>query len=467
MPSAVAAEPHESPPIGVPGRSLSRQVLVLAGPVLVEQVLLYLVGLSDTIITGRLLSVDQLAAVTVASYLTWFLGSLMLVVSAGATALVARFVGAGERAAAARITRQAIVLAWIVGASLLALGWPLAPSIVRAMNLRGAAADEAVGYLRIVLTITPLLATQAVGVACLRGAGDTRTGMWVMLLVNSVNIALSWTAAIGAFGLPRLGLRGVALGTAVGEGLGGLLILGVLVHGRAGLRFRLREARLRRDDVRRLLRISLPAAGEGLTNALCQLWFLGLINGLGRAATAAHGVAIRCEAIAFLTIQAFAVAASTLTGQYLGARRPDLARRAVSVAWLTGTVTLCAIGAVVFVFARPMVGLFLGPEQPGVEDLAVPVLRLVAFALPALATINVVGGALRGAGDTRWPWAIVLVGYLLVRLPLTYAVLTPATRGGLGWGLFGAWVAMFADLTVRAILIIARFRQGGWSRVRV
>ena len=70
--------------------------------------------------------------------------------------------------------------------------------------------------------------------------------------------------------------------------------------------------------------------------------------------------------------------------------------------------------------------------------------------MPALATINVLSGALRGAGDTRWPWVIVVFGYIAVRIPITYLLAAP---GGLGWGLYGAWVAMLVDLCVRALLI--------------
>jgi Na+-driven multidrug efflux pump len=220
-------------------------------------------------------------------------------------------------------------------------------------------------------------------------------------------------------------------------------------------------------EIRRILRISLPAVGESLTNIFCQLWFLGLINRLGAIATAAHGVAIRCEAIAFLTVTAFAVAASTLTGQYLGAGRPDLAGRAARTAWGLGVAVLAALGVLLYSRAGPMFELFLGGRQPGVVAIGAPVLRVVAFALPALATINVLNGALRGAGDTRWPWVIVVLGYLLVRIPLTYLLATPTGRGGLGWGLYGAWIAMFADLSVRGVLVAARFLHGGWRLARV
>ena len=457
----------ETLPLALPGATIARQVTWLAAPVLVEQALLYLVGLSDTLLTGRYLSAEHLAAVTVASYLLWFLSGLLTVVSVGATALVARMMGANQRAEAVRITQQAITMAVIVGAFVFLVGWAFAPGVIRLLNLKGLAAEVAVTFLRIVLTITPLLACTVVGVACLRGAGDTRTGMWVMVVVNIVNVTLSWSLVRGLGPFPALGFPGIALGTACGEGIGGVLVLAVLARGRSGLRLGWSGVAPVWSVIRRVLRVSIPAAGERLTDILCQLWFLSLINRLGPVATAAHGVAIRCESIAFLTVTAFAVAASTLTGQYLGAGRPELAGRAVRTAWGLGVLVLSLLGVLLYTQAGPMFALFLGGRQPLVAAAGVPVLRVVAFAMPALATINVLSGALRGAGDTRWPWVIVLLGYLTVRLPLTYRLCPPESLGGLGWGLYGAWVAMFADLTVRGLLVAARFLQGGWRGARV
>lgn len=457
----------DAPPRVVVGGPIARQVVLLAFPVLIEQMLVYLVGVSDTVITGRYLGTADLAAVTVSSYLMWSLGSLMMIVSAGATALVARRVGEGQDRAATRVCGQSLGLALIAGAAIAVAGGVAAPAIVRAMNLRGVAAAGAVDYMRIVLAVMPLLAAEIVGVACLRGAGDTRTGMYVVLVINAVNAALSWSLVVGFAGLPRWGLRGVAVGTAVGEALGGLIVLFLLARGRSGLHPRREDLIPRADEVRRILRISLPAAGESLTNTACQLWFLGLINRLGETATAAHGVAIRCEAIAFLTVQAFAVAAGTLAGQYLGARRPDLAARAATTAWGLGVLVITLIGAALYFRAEAMFSLFVVEGRSAVTSHGVPVLRIVAFALPALATINVLTGALRGAGDTRWPWAIVAFGYLVVRLPLTYRLTLPPSEGGLGFGLSGAWYAMLADLSVRGALVAGRFLQGGWKRIRV
>ncbi len=457
----------EAHPLAVPGGTIARQVAWLAGPVLVEQFLLYLIGCSDTLLTGRYLQEDHLAAVTVAAYLLWFLGSLWTIVSVGATALVARRVGAGDWDEARDVCGQALAMALVVGTLIGVVGWLVAPGLIGALNLGGRSAFEAARFLRIVLLVTPLLATTTVGIACLRGAGDTRTGMWVMVLVNAVNASVSWTLVRGLGPFPAIGLAGIASGTALGEGIGGVVVLLVLASGRAALRLDVKTLRPNWPLIGRIARVSLPAAGESLTNILCQLWFMSLINRLGTVATAAHGVALRCESVGFLTVTAFSVAAGTLTGQYLGAHRPDLAGRAARTSWAMGVLVLGLIGALIYIEAGPMVGFFVGTGKPRVAAEGVRVLRVVSFALPALATLNVLNGSLRGAGDTRWPWYIVLLGYLGLRLPLTYALTLPSSQGGFHWGLYGAWVAMFVDLHVRAVLVAARFLQGGWKRTRV
>ena len=162
---------QDGPVLAIPGSTIGRQVLWLAGPVFIEQSLLYLIGLSDTILAGRHLAADHLAGVTVASYLLWFLGTLFTIASIGGTALVARSMGAGRADEAARFCGQAFAIGLSLGFVAALLVQLLAPWIVAAMNLTGLAALSATRFLRIVGAVTPLLASTAVGNAALRGAG--------------------------------------------------------------------------------------------------------------------------------------------------------------------------------------------------------------------------------------------------------------------------------------------------------
>jgi Na+-driven multidrug efflux pump len=238
----------------------------------------------------------------------------------------------------------------------------------------------------------------------------------------------------------------------------------LLARGRSGLRLRPRLLWPDGSLLWRLLRVGVPAGVDSMSVALGHLSFLTIVNRLGDEASSAHGIALGWEALAYLSGQAFGTAAMALVGQNLGAGRPREAARSGWTAFGLGCAVMCAMGVVFFVLAPEMFTLFCPQEEKrGVIAAGVPVLRLVAFAMPALACSQIFTYALRGAGDTRVPVLFTWTGFLLVRIPLALLLTGPPFH----LGLFGAWLAMFADLHVRGGLFLARFAGGRWQRVRV
>lgn len=267
----------------------------------------------------------------------------------------------------------------------------------------------------------------------------------------------------------------MAIGTSLGYCCGGLLAAGLLIRGRSGLHLNWRRMRPDLPFIRRLLWIGVPGGADMLSIIGCQLWFVALINQLGDLAAPAHGVAIRVESLAYLPGAAFQVAAATLAGQYLGARDHHRASRSVIMALLVGG-GLMMMAALAFFFAAPQLAMLLvGGRQARIAMAAAPLLQTIAIAMPALALNMILSGALRGAGDTRWPLAFTIVGFLGVRLPVAYWLCfdtlsiagTNWTLSGWGLGIQGAWYAMVADLAVRATLALYRFWHGGWRRIDV
>lgn len=438
-----------------------RPVLRLAVPVIFEQLLAMLVGLSDTYLTGRYLTEEHLAAISSMAYLTWILNSLFVVVTIGATALVARSVGAGDNAMARRTTNQAFLLGFALSVPVTVVGFLGGATVVAVLRLPSHPAELALQYWDILIPALPMMMCTAVGAACLRGAGNTVAGLAIMVLVNISNVALSWSLVHGWGPFPELGWRGIAWGTSISYQLGGLLMLGLLARGMSGLR--LRPAAPDAALVRRILRIGVPGGADVGAVLACQMWYLSIVNQLGALPAAAHGVAIRIEALAYLPGLAFQVAATTLAGQYLGARDPRRANHSVLTACAACLAVMLADGCVFYFGAEPLANLFLGNKQPEVAAQAAPLLRTIALGTPALALLTVFTGALRGAGDTRWALVFTLIGFLAVRIPLTYAM----TGWLIDWGVEGAWYAMVTDLYVRAALVTYRFRHGGWTRVTV
>ncbi len=442
-----------------------RSVLFLAWPVLAQQAMTFLVNLSDRVLAGRFEpEVTFLAAQTTAGYLSWFVNSYTVFVTVGSTALVARFLGAGDRAAAVRVTHQSLLLALTLGVIGAAVGLTCVDALMVALGLEGVTAAHSAAYLRPLFAMLPFQMVELAGIACLVGAGDTRTGLWVLGGVAVVNLPLAWLFFHGAGPVPRMEFPGIALGTAVAHTLGAVAVLTVLARGRAGLKLRASEFQPDRDLLTRLLRISVPAGMDSMSVVLGQLWFLTIINRLGDEASSAHGIALTWEALGYLSGAAFGTAAITLVGQNLGAGRPDRAARSGWTAFGIGCAVMCLMGVVFFVLAPQMFALFCPQEEKvGVIQLGVPVLRLVAFAMPPLACTIILTAALRGAGDTRVPLLFTWFGFLLVRIPLAYLL----TGDWFHMGLFGAWLAMCADLLMRGLLVLLRFAGGQWARVWV
>ncbi len=466
-----------------------RLVFALSLPVLAQQGLSFIVLLSDRWLAGHLVIPEHAtasvqAAQTTAHYLAWFITCYNVLVTVGATALVARFIGAGERRLAVEVAHQALLLAVVLG--LVATAWAFLGGVrwmVEVLNLTRHAADYATNYALILFGLLVFQTLEVAGIACLVGAGDTRTGLWVMIGVALINLPLAWGFSRGFWPFPDLGFVGIALGTALSHVLGGLFVLIVLMRGRFGLKLELSLFWPRFDLLYRLLRVSVPAGFDSLSVVIGQFWFLSLVNQLGDEASSAHGIALVWEGLGYLSGAAFGTAAMTLVGQNLGARRPHEASRAGWMAFALGCGVMSIMGVIFYTLAYPMFWLFCPQaSQTPIIDFGVPVLRLIAFAMPPLASTIIFTNALRGAGDTRVPVIFTWIGFFAVRIPLAYIIslndyslsvplpfvtLEFGPYSGLGLGLYGCWLAMCADIAVRGVFFWLRFSLGTWHRQRV
>ncbi len=443
-----------------------RRVAGLVWPVLLQQWLVLCVPLFDAYLAGtsdKLAGKDQIAsqdAQTTANYLMWFISCYAVFVTVGSTALVARFVGAGDRPLAQRAANQSILLAILVGLLGTGLGFLGMRPLLETLGLQGEALELGLAYLRPLILLLVCQMVELAGIACLVGAGDTRTGSWVLGGVAVLNVPLAWWFN------QRLGFTGIAWGTAVSQTLGALAVVAVLVRGRAGLRLRLPLLWPDAGLLVRILRVSVPAGADSMSVGVAQLWFLSIVNGLNDDyASAAHGIALRWEGLAYQSGAAFGTVAMALVGLYLGAGRPDRAARAAWTAFGLGGGLMSLMGLVFFLLAPAMFHLMCPyPSQQPIIDKGVPVLQLVAFAMPALSATTIFTSALRGAGDTRLPVVFTWFGFFVIRIPLAYWLSRP--EGG-NLGLYGVWLAMFADLWVRGAFFLARFVSGRWQRIRV
>jgi putative MATE family efflux protein len=453
-----------------------RPMMWLTLPVLVEQMLHLLVGFTDLWLTGNYLQEEAyVAAMTLMIYALWLVGNMFGFVALGSTALVARFAGGRDHAMVNRVMNQSITSGFIWSLLLIAITLPLAGYFPLVMGLQGTAAEAATQYLQIEICVLPAVMVERVAVACLRGAGDMVSGLAVMAVVNLVNMVVSYSLCRGVGPLPELGWQGIAIGTAIGHCCGAAILLVLLAGGRAGFHLRLSAMRPDFDLIRRILRIGVPGGIDVLLVSICHLIYLRIILSLGDVAAAAHGVAIQVEALGYMPGGAFQISAATMAGQYIGARDLVRARSSVVMACLVATGVMVVAGIVFYVAATPLASLFLKGASREVIPLAAHLLRIVAYAMAPLALVMVLVGALRGAGDTRWPLALNLLGIVFFRVPLAlylahstiHLPLVDYTLHGAGLGVVGAWYAAVIDIVVRCVLLMLRFRHDAWERIDV
>lgn len=442
-----------------PGLSVREHVLHLALPAVGEQMLNLMVGLVGTFLVGHL-GKTPLAAVGLGDQWVLLVSTVLAAISVGSTVVVARAIGGGDRRMADEVTSHSVTLAALAGLVIAGLGLAFAPQAMRLLGAEPDAAMQGAQYLRVIALTVPLAALLFVGNACLRGAGDTRTPLKVMLVANGVNVVAAYSFIYGAFGLPKLGVVGAALGAAIGRGLGGVLVLAILMDGRSGLKLTVRTRTMDWGVVWRILNVGLPAGGEQLLMRIGQISYARIVASLGTAAYAAHVIALSSESISFLPGFGFAVAATTLVSQALGAGKAARAEQYAYASFRVAAAVMSAMGVIFLLFARPFVSVFTSDAE--VIALATPPLRFIAIAQPFLAGMMVFGGSLRGAGDTTAAMLITGAGNILVRVPLALLIVH-----GLGGGLTGAWVAMAVDLCARCGLAWLRLRSGKWKGIPV
>lgn len=453
----------DAPLESLPRGPIHRQVFVLALPMLGEQVGSFMVGFVDTLLAGRV-SKEATAAVGAGGYMGWFLTLAFTMLSVGVAAIVARSFGQRDARTAERALNQSFVLSLVLGVGVSVLVYAVAPGLSSLLTQTDAAHALFTTYVRIdALGYTAMGAMLTCG-AVVRAAGDTRTPMAVMLVVNVVNVVASAALVYGWLGLPQLGVAGIAIGTVIARVLGAVLLLLVLARGLRGMRLRTEQMRPDAGLLARLLRVGLPAGGEAFLLWVGQMGFIVIVahSARGDAATvnfAAHTIAMRMEAITYLPAVAWATAAATMVGQYLGARRPQDAARCGHVAALQGALLSSGVGAGFLLLAGPIFRLM--SDDADVVAAGVFPMRLLGFVQPVLCMAIIYIGALRGAGDTRRTMVFSLVG-LGLRLPIAYVLAIP-----LGGGLLGAWVGMWADNIGKFLMGWARFARGGWKTLRV
>lgn len=436
--------------------NLTKGVVLLAWPAVVTMMLQMVVGIADIAMAGRL-GPEALAAVGLGRQLVFFSFAIVGGLATGTTALVAQHYGRKEREAAFRVTRQSLVAGSLISVLVSLLGFIFAKEYLTLMGAEPEVVNLGSQYIKIVFAGVIMIYNIFLISAAFRGAGDTRTPMFILAFINAVNVGANYVLIFGVGPFPELGVAGAAVGTVLSRSLGTIIGWVLFLTRRFRIKLSLSDSfKPKIREIRRLFSVGAPACGERLIRSISQMVFVGVVTHLGTLAVAATQVALRAESFSFMPGFGMAIAATTLVGQNIGAKLPKRAEEAGYHSVYIALAFMSLMGVLFFFFPRPFIQLFTTDEK--VIKLAVPCLKIVAISEPALALNMVLAGGLRGAADTKFPMYITLGGSWFIRLPMAYVLAYP-----LGFGLIGAWIAMTIDTIIRGFLMLMRYRTGKWK----
>lgn len=428
-------------------------VIRISWPVLGAYLLNTLLVMVDMALVGRLINTEAQASMSLCRNLIFLITSVMMGLNAGTTAYVARNFGARDAHNLRKYALHSLTIAVIVSLSITIIGAVVGKNILTLLHAEQTVADYGWSYLVIIIAgLVPMMMNLSV-TALFNAMGMTAIPMLLLAGANVVNFFGDY------FLIKLMGIAGAAVSTVVVSTM--VTVIGIIILVRLGvLAFVPSIISSVKVVIPNIVRLGIPTSVQVLLRAFSTTLLYVIIGYLASrtVGTAALGVGILSEALAFMPGLALMTAATTLVGHALGGKNPERAKRSAYNALFIGLGIMTAMA--VFFLAVPQLFVHIFTKDPEVVKQAVYYLRINAISEPFLAIAMVLSGALRGAGDTSFPLYASAFSLWVIRLPASYIFAVVA-----GWGLVAIWWAMSISVIIEGLLIYQRFRSGRWQKI--
>ncbi|MCB9643094.1 MAG: MATE family efflux transporter [Myxococcales bacterium] len=441
-----------------------REVVWLAYPVVISMMAQALLGIVDTLFMGYVSTAAQ-GAVGLGNMMIWMLLSFFFGLINGVSTFVSQKEGEGKEDGehafheAGRYANYGLMIAVSAGLLLMTMQ-PLLPFFLSLIGVKSALAAPALAYSSWRLWGGIFACSNFAIISFLRGTGDTRTPMYVSFWVVFLNIPFNYIFIFGMGPIPAMGAAGAALGTIFSQ-IGGLLVYAwVFWSPRVHERYQTRRWHFDGREVLRLVAIGAPIGVQWVLETGSWTIFTAFVSKLGERALAAHHIVLQMLHLSFMPGVAISIAATTLVGQYVGARRKDDAERSGYSALKLAVLYMGAMSLFFAIFGREVMMLF--NREPSVVKLGATLFMMAGLfqifdALGMAAT-----GALRGAGDTTFPMWLMIAASWGLFVPMVY-FLGHVMRGGV----IGAWWGAVSYISLVGIVLFFRWKRGAWRNIHI
>ncbi|KNF07854.1 MATE efflux family protein [Gottschalkia purinilytica] len=441
-------------------KNIRSRILRLALPAIMEMMLQTLVWTADTAMVGRL-TPAAISSVNLGSQIMFTISNIFGALGIGATAMVSRHIGGENKKRAEQIGSQSIGIGIIISLIIGVTG-----IITSKMIFKNIVSDKEVislgtEYLKIVfigiIFLIPLMISNAV----LRGSGNAVAPLISACFANVINIVGDYVLIFGKFGFPKMGVRGAAIATAFSQAIGFFITLSFLLRGKSSIKLHLKNIfNFNIKDMKSIIKLSAPATFEMTMNEGSRLISSFWVAQLGTLAFAGHSLASSAESISYMPAYGFAIAATTMVGQSLGANRTDHAEISTKQSIKYSCLLVGVVGLAFLLVPYSIMRLFSNNLEA--VKIASRCLRVGALEQIPIAIAMVTSGALKGAGDTKGPFKIALAINLGLRLPLIFITVF-VIKGRIEY----VWLATAIQYIAEAIFMTIRYRRGKWKSISI
>lgn len=434
----------------------SKSLFQLTWPLFIDIAFHFLTGALNTFMVGQV-SYQAVAALAVGNQIFDLCITLFNFIGIGASVVIAQYLGAKRAGTAKQIVHIAIGINFSVGLIATVIILSSSAAILNLMNMPDSLLTSGNHYLFI---LGFCLVPEAIGLciaAALRAHGLTKDAMYVTMLANAVTFVGNALLLFGFFGLPKLGVVGVAWSTVAGR-IVALIVLVYLLKHRTGIRLHILDCfKWSLPLVRKILKIGLPAAGENLSWMLQMVVVTSFVAQMGDVALATQSYFFQICVFILLFGLSLGLGTEIMIGHMIGARQIEQAyRRLIRSVKIGVSMTIAIVIPIAFGGGNALMSLFSHNEQIA---LMASHLFLISLILEPGRTFNIIViSSLRAAGDARFPLIMALISMWGVAIPLSWFLSLH-----LGWGLIGVWIAFACDEWIRGITMYWRWTSRRWQ----
>ncbi|GIM29019.1 MATE family efflux transporter [Clostridium polyendosporum] len=437
-------------------RKIVKDVLKLALPAVGEMTLYMMIWVFDTMMVGQYGGNLALSSVGLSSEILYTFSNILIScgISIGITSLVARNVGAKEYAMAEEYATLGFLTSLFISILFSLTFFLLSTHLLTAVGAEKQVVILGSVYMKITsIGIGFNMIMNALN-AALRGFGNTKTPLLASIIVNIVNLSLDYILIFGKLGFPTLGTMGAAIATTTAQIIGFLFIV-FYMYNVSSIKVRLKYIKdLNTSMLKGLFDLSIPSSFQEGAFSISRLLSNFFIVSLGSIAFAANQITTAIESISFMPGWGFAVAATALVGHKIGEKDYKGAKEYAYVSIFLATLVMTFCSMLFFLFPRTLISLFINSSEQEVIRLGALCLMIAAIEQPFIAISMVVGGALKGNGDTKSPLKVSIFTSWIIRVPLMFVIIYL-----LKLSVIYVWIITSIQWIIDGILIFIIFRR--------